>query len=238
MVRVLICDDDSIFSELLQAQVQKAFDEQHIKAQVNCCNSVSALHAEIKQQYPDLLFLDLMLKDADGYQIAKEIRSAHAQTEIVFITNYPERMQDAFAYKPIGFICKPGSQEDISNMIHRFLLYYRELTHHYVIQTREQINKIPVDDIIYFESSAHQVLIHCKSRPEPFSQIRRLDEIDSELKELFFIRIHKSFLVHAHSILRLDKSHMLVHLKCGKTLPISRSYYTHAVEQFVQHQLR
>ena len=238
MIRILICDDDSVFAEVLQEQVNKAFSKHHLDTQICCCNSGKALQTEFEKLSPDLVFLDLMLQDADGYQLAHEIRNAHAKTEIVFITNYPERMPDAFAYKPIGFIPKPGTAEDITSVINRFLLYYWDLMHYYAINTREQTIRIPVGDIVYFESSGHQVLIHCKSQTDPIYQVRRLDEIAEELQEFAFLRIHKSFLVHIDSVLRLDKTNMCAHLKNGKTLPISRSQYSDAVEQFIHYQLR
>lgn len=147
-------------------------------------------------------------------------------------------MPDAFAYKPIGFIPKPGSAEDITSAINRFLLYYWDLTRYYTVNTREQTIRIPVGDIAYFESSGHQALIHCKSQTDTIHQVRRLDEIAEELQEFAFLRIHKSFLVHIDSILRLDKTKMCAHLKDGKTLPISRSQYSQAVERFIQYQLR
>ena len=76
------------------------------------------------------------------------------------------------------------------------------------------------------------------SQSEPLAQTRRLDEIDQELKDRPFIRIHKSFLVRVDAISSFDRSKLRVILKNGVNLPVSRRYSTQALEKFIHYQLR
>lgn len=238
MVCVLICDDDAPLAEALRLRVESCFVSRDIAASIRICNSGAQLQSLLSERPPDLIFLDLSLKDADGYRLAGEIRARHLKSEIVFVTNHPERMPDAFPYRPIGFISKPVSEKDIDDVINRFLLFYWIADAHYCIRTREHSQQIPLRDILYFESSAHKVLIHLESRSEPLSQTRRLDEIDQELQDHPFIRIHKSFLVRADAISQIDRSGLRIILKRGFSLPISRRYYAQALERFIHYQLR
>lgn len=238
MVCVLICDDDAPLAEALRQRVESCFVSRDIAACIRICNSSAELQDLLSARPPDLLFLDLSLKDADGYRIAGEIRSQHLKTEIVFVTNHPERMPDAFPYRPIGFISKPVSEKDIDDVVNRFLLFYWIADAHYCIRTRDHCQQVPLRDVLYFESSAHKVLIHLESRSEPLAQTRRLDEIAQELQDHPFIRIHKSFLVRVDAISHIDRSDLRIILKNGVNLPVSRRYYAQALERFIHYQLR
>lgn len=238
MVCVLICDDDAPLAEALRLRVESCFASRDIAACIRICNSGAELQGLLASQSPDLLLLDLSLKDTDGYRLAGEIRARHLRTEIVFVTNHPERMPDAFPYRPIGFISKPVSEKDIDDVVNRFLLFYWIADAHYCVCTREHCQKIPLRDVLYFESSAHKVLIHLESQSEPLVQNRRLDEIAQELTDHPFIRIHKSFLVRIDAVSHIDRSELRLILKSGVNLPISRRYYAQALERFIHYQLR
>ena len=238
MVCVLICDDDAPLAEDLRRQVEACFVSRDIAARTLICSSGVELNDILSQSPPDLIFLDLSLKDADGYRLAGEIRARRLKSEIVFVTSHPERMPDAFSYRPIGFISKPVSAKDIDDVINRFLLFYWITDACYCVRTREQSQQVPLRDILYFESNAHKVLIHLESQCEPLMQTRRLDEIAQELQDRPFIRIHKSFLVRVDAVSHVDRSKLRIILKNGVNLPISRRYYAQALEQFIHYQLR
>lgn len=238
VVSVFICDDDGLLAEQLAAQVEACFQARGIAPSVRICNSGAELRALLPECKPDLIFLDLSLKDEDGYRLAEEIRAQRLRAEIVFVTSHPERMPAAFSYRPIGFIAKPADAKDIDAAVNRFLLFYWNMETSYCICTREQSVQVPLRDILYFESSGHRVFIHLENRPEPLSQTRRLDEIAAELEDRAFLRIHKSFLVRADTISHIDRSNLRAMLKNGTGLPISRRYYSQVLEQFIHYQLR
>ena len=238
MIRVVICDDDAPLAEALLMDVEACFAARDVAINLSLCKSGAELQLLLDDAPPDLILLDLSLQDADGYQLAEEIRARRLRTELVFVTSHPERMPDAFCYRPIGFIEKPVAVEQLDEVIQRFLLFYWDAGVCYSVQTRGHKQQIPLRDILYFESSAHKVLIHLESQIKPLMQTRRLDEIAAELGEQPFIRIHKSFLVRADAIAQIDRSGLRIRLKDGTSLPVSRSYYAHTLEQFIQYQLR
>ena len=238
MISVLICDDDAPLAEELRLRTETCFVSRDIAARIRICGSGTEFHDALSQCAPDLIFLDLSLKDADGYRLAGEVRARRLRTEIVFVTSHPERMPDAFSYRPIGFISKPVSAKDVDDIINRFLLFYWSADACYCIRTREHSRQLPLRDILYFESNAHKVLIHLESQAEPLMQTRRLDEIALELQDHPFIRIHKSFLVRADAISRIDRTNLRIILKNETSLPVSRRCYAQVLEQFIHYQLR
>lgn len=238
MIYTLICDGDALPAEALSAQVEACFLKRGIAPSMRICNSGAELLELLPTFGPDLIFLDLSLRDGDGYRLAEEIRARHLQTEIVFVTNHPDRMPEAFSYRPIGFITKPATAGDIEGVVSRFLNYYWSAEVRYFVNTRENSQQLLLRDILYFESSAHKVYIHLKSQQEPLCQLRKLDEIEEELRDHAFVRIHKSFLVRLEAVSNIDRSNLRVTMEGGANLPVSRRYYAQALEQFIRYQLR
>ena len=238
MVRVLFCDDDKIFADELLSRVCARFAEREIEVCAERCHTGECLLEKIETSQPDLLYLDLSLSDADGYALAEEIRRRRMSMEIVFVTSHPERMQDAFPFRPIGFISKPVSDEDIDATVDRFLFFYWQTGAYYSVSSRDSGLRIPHRDIMYFESAAHRVTIHRASGAEPVVHTRRLDDIADELNGAPFLRIHKSFLVHLEAIASVDRANMRVVLTDGTDLPISRSRYAQVIDQFIHYRLR
>ena len=238
MVSVLICDDDAPLAGELRLRAEACFASRDITARIRICSSGAELLNQLNEAPPDLIFLDLSLRDADGYRVAGEIRARRLKSEIIFVTSHPERMPEAFSYRPIGFISKPVSAQDVDDAINRFLLFYWSADACYCLRSREYSLQVPLRDILYFESSGHKLLIHLESQAEPLVQTRRLDEIALELQDHPFIRIHKSFLVRADAIASIDRTNLRILLKSGSNLPISRRYYAQALEQFIHYQLR
>ena len=66
MVCVLICDDDAPLAEELRLRVKACFASRDIAARIRICNSGAELLNLLNEAPPDLVFLDLSLRDADG----------------------------------------------------------------------------------------------------------------------------------------------------------------------------
>lgn len=238
MVRILFCDDDKIFTAELLGRVSARCAEHEIEICTQICHSGECLLEKITTWQPDLLYLALSLSDADGYVLAEEIRRRRMAVEIVFVTSHAERMREAFPFRPIGFLAKPASDEDIDATVDRFLFFYWQTGACYSVSSRDTGLRIPHRDILYFESAAHRVTIHRAGGGEPVVHTRRLDDIAEELKDAPFLRVHKSFLVHLDAISSVDRANMRVVLTDGTDLPISRSRYAQVIDQFTHYRLR
>ena len=84
--RILIVDDDSVTRYTLKVAMKKLFDEPDMAE-----NGRSALVKARSQRY-DLIVLDVMLPDLDGFEILGNIREsgANASTPVLFVTGLAE----------------------------------------------------------------------------------------------------------------------------------------------------
>ena len=78
--KLLVVEDDPNILELLSASLRFAgFD-------VSTATSGSAAVSAAKDRRPDLVVLDVMLPDLDGFEVIRLMREGGARTPVVFLT--------------------------------------------------------------------------------------------------------------------------------------------------------
>jgi len=229
MLTVWVYDGDAVQGEKLCGRIRESVQGQTADAAVRRFQTAGELRIALEEETPELLFAEV--GNGEGFAIAEEIRESGKETEIVFVDEDGERMQEAFGYRAIGYLIKPINRKDIESVTERFFGYYRRPERRYAVHTRGQNVSLPMKEILYFESSGHRVLVHT-GKGEPLMQIRRLDEIEKTVTSELFVRVHKSYLVRAAAMIRLDRTRMRVRLTNGQDLPVSRSHIAHVTAYF------
>lgn len=116
---VLVVEDQASFREFLQLGLKKLG-----------LDVVTALTGKIaltraKEHSPDLILLDVMLPDTDGYEICRALReqSETTMTPIIFVSavSSDKHIQKAMAAGGTDYMVKPLSMEDLKNLIDHFL---------------------------------------------------------------------------------------------------------------------
>ncbi|PZG06238.1 response regulator transcription factor [Nonomuraea aridisoli] len=107
--RLLIVEDDPNILELLAASLRFAgFD-------VTTAKSGQDAVAAVQRHRPDLMVLDVMLPDLDGFEIVKRMRGGGMRTPVVFLTARDET-EDKIRGLTIGgddYVTKPFSLEEV-----------------------------------------------------------------------------------------------------------------------------
>ena len=82
MTKILVIDDDEAINELVRINLEIA------GYSVICANDGISGFAKAKQELPDLIILDVMMPDVDGYTVAKRIRENEEikETPIIMLT--------------------------------------------------------------------------------------------------------------------------------------------------------
>jgi DNA-binding response OmpR family regulator len=104
-LKVLVLDDDDLLRDrVLVPHMRK------LGFQVEAIGRASELDAKLRQQWPDMVVLDIGLPDVDGFEVARNLRAKIAGIGIVMLTARVERHQqvrglsegaDAYLSKPV-----------------------------------------------------------------------------------------------------------------------------------------
>lgn len=85
-----------------------------------------------------------------------------------------------------------------------------------------------VDDIIYIETNRHKNIFHLTDRT--YSIYKKLGEIEEDLKDENFLRVHQSFLVSMRYIEKIS-SYVLT-LTTGMEISVPKSRYQEVKRRF------
>lgn len=223
-MRIAVCDDHRESLERISVHLNEFLETRGIPAEVLCYSSADEFSAAMDAQRFDLAFLELVWQDCNGFELARKLRARDVRCELVFVTERPEFMADAFPYRPIGYLVKPVSGDELADVMKRFLFYCSHRSLHYTIHTREKDHQVPHEQIRYFQSDGHRVLIHTADQSEPLVHLRRLDDIERELAALPYLRCHQSYLVRSSAVRRFEHHRSRLILDDGTEIPVSKRY--------------
>ncbi len=101
-LRTLLVDDEALSRRGLELRLRMAADIEIIG---QCTNGREAL-AAIREQKPDLVFLDIQMPGLSGFDVLAELQP-HELPMIVFVTAYDRFAVQAFEARAIDYVLKP-----------------------------------------------------------------------------------------------------------------------------------
>lgn len=227
MIRAAICDDELLMLEQMHSIVQSTFLDNQLPCELSSFQSGIKLLVAHHQQPFDIIFLDILMPDCNGFDVAKEIRAISDKTLLLFVTSQDELVYDSFHYHPFYFLRKgDGSTfaESLSETVRKIVDFIKR---NRVIALRldsGEFRMICLQDILFIASRRNFVDYHLVSGE--YIPIREpLNETQAKLDAYGFVRIHKQYVVNMSKIqkIAISKSSEVV-LISSKALPIGRKF--------------
>ena len=213
MLQIGVCDDSQDARLRLRSALERLLEKRAIQYQTYEFSSGEGLMGwmEKHQGELDLVFLDIEMKELNGMEAARRLRQADAGLQLVFVTGYTDYVYDGYAVGALGYLLKPAKPQQLDDILTRALsALYREANEVFVCQKGEVSYRIVRKDILYFVSDRRQV--QCVTAARTYTFYGKLDEVERELSDKSFVRIHQRYLVHATAVERMDSGE--VTLRC------------------------
>ena len=233
MIRIAVCDDEKEIREYLTRQINDILAAEDLDGRVTAFADGAPLVREYREgtaEY-DLLFLDITMRVCDGMTAAKEIRAVNSDVMIVFVTASAEYVFSGYEVRAFRYLLKPELVNGFAGVFRECL---RELTSsdevHYAFQTGNQTVRLPVKDILYFESDRRKIAVRLAGGRE-YSFYEKLDKVEEALKKHDFVRCHQSFLINAKKISSLGAGE--AELTDGTRVPVSKHRAKETNEAFL-----
>ena len=104
MSRAVIVEDGTLFRQLVYETLRSRFPSIEIH---DAEGEVEALE-KIKTFLPDLVFIDILLREGNGLELTKKIKTDYPNITVVILTNYdlPEYREAALRFGADHFIPK------------------------------------------------------------------------------------------------------------------------------------
>lgn len=216
LLQCLIVDNEPLQAERLKEMILSFSMENGHEIQCDVQYSLNDTADDI-QKY-DICFLDILLDgQKNGIELAKILRNHHYKNEIVFVTGYREYAIDGYAVNALDYLLKPIDPQKLHLCLNRVLAKNRNS--YFQINCKKGIYRYCSADILYIESSEHNVILHTKQQqekiPVTFHQI-------SEMVSDTFVQIHRTILVNMEHVNKVYGTELI--LDNGEVLPIGRKY--------------
>ena len=107
MYHFAICEDEKECLNYLAVQIIEAFKEcGETIALDQYSGGRNLIDAVMQGRNYDVLFLDIVMPDMDGFEICRKIRTWESDTLVVFISSNEELVFQSFEVQPFNFLRK------------------------------------------------------------------------------------------------------------------------------------
>lgn len=233
MLTAVIVEDLVDSLELLKKDIETQHPELKI---INTARSVVEAAKVLRNDEPDILFLDIMLGDGTGFDILEIF--PNLKSKIIFVTASDEFAIKAFKFAAIDYVLKPYSYNELSEAIKRAkqqlqpdkerldilkntLIAPEKKPDKISLHTLDKIIIVNLDDIVRCESDSNNTMFYLKDDKKVFVT-KTLKYFADLLKPYGFLRVHQSHLVNLQCIsafIKTDGGYLM--LKNGKSVPVS-----------------
>jgi two-component system LytT family response regulator len=248
--RVLISDDEFHARQRILQLLENELDFQVV---AECANGLETVNA-IREQDPDVLFLDIQMPELDGFGVVETIGPGDMPSTI-FTTAFNQHAIQAFEVNALDYLLKPIDPErlaksltrvrsrhqamhqgDIQMQLEGLLSVVRHQDEHLVrilVKQGDHHVIVKVQDIQWVEAEGNYARLHV----EDTSHMLRasMASLIAKLDPKVFRRIHRSSIVNLDFVREIHPwfsgEHILV-MKDGTRLTLSRSYRDQFKELF------
>ena len=201
----IIVDDEPLAVKLLESFVTKTPD---LTLLGSFTDSVEAINA-VKEQKPNLLFLDIQMPDLNGMELAHMIPS---ETRVIFTTAFKEYAFESYEVRALDFLLKPIRYNKFLAAIDKAKDGY--LTPHSTLLTPRTIflkvdgeyRQIAISDIIYVSGMKDYVMFYLDNERRPLVTHLTMKAVEEMLPTQQFMRVHRSFIVCLDKIRKVDRN--------------------------------
>lgn len=217
MLRALIIDDEAHMRDTLVKLLELHCPDVVVAGQAS---GVATGAAAINEFHPDLVFLDIQMKDGTGFDLLYNLPSI--DFKVIFVTAYDQFALQAFRCSAVDYLLKPINPEHLIEAVNRagkliqehFNIQMQALEENLksvskqhkkiIIKTTENIHLLDMKNIIACESDSSYTTIHT-SEGDKILVSKTLKDYEDMLADCGFYRVHKSYLINLMQIKRFER---------------------------------
>jgi len=240
-LRVLVVDDEAPARRKVLRVLRQEPDVQVVGE----ADGAEATLAAISKHKPDLVFLDVQMPGADGFDVVAGI-SPENMPRVIFVTAHDQFALRAFEVHAFDYLLKPFSEERLRTALERVrkeraqsndgfvsqlqqlmeqLQKERSFPQHILVQENGRAHFVAARDITWAEADGNYVQLHCGVKT--YTLRGALEAMRDVLDPKAFVRINRSSVVKLEAIREMQPwfhGEYKVLLKDGTELRWSRRY--------------
>jgi two-component system, LytTR family, response regulator len=248
----LIVDDEPAARRRLRSLLET---DPEVRIVGECGDGIRAAEM-IRKMKPALLFLDVQIPGADGFDVLKEIAHRHDLPAVVFVTAHPQYAIPAFEAQVLDYLLKPFKRSRFFDVLARAKSHIlrhiefqesqksgrapsalQELPELFLIKSRGRLLFLRMPELKWVEAERDYVRLHLEKDSHFVHDT--MNNFQKRLDKNGFIRIHRSTIVNVNEIceiLPLLGGDYSVVLRDKTQLTLSRRYRS-SLDDFLRRKL-
>ena len=249
LLRVLTVDDETLALKRLKLLLQAIPYVEHVGEASSCAEALS----EIAALSPDVILLDIKMRDGDGFDVVEALVQRPNPPQIIFITAFDHYAVRAFESAVVDYLLKPVERERLAKALRKARNEIRALDAEQRLSEMQEIVRNlrtvagakrakPFETEFWLRGSAGLVritldTIDCVSSEDDYVAIHTrngshlmrgsIRKFEGQIEQGQFVRVHRAWLVRKTSIAELRTPRIgsaEILLRSGKKVPVGRVY--------------
>ena len=197
----------------------------------------------IQERNPDVVFLDIQMRNKSGLAVAGEIMEMDFPPSVIFTTGFNQFAVQAFELNAVDYILKPYAYERVTKCIDKLIKSkcsnekqtltevtkpVGALPHSLCVWAKDRMVILRSAEIFFAKADVHRQTMLQTEQGVLHTKLS-LKELQNLLGEQGFLRTHKSYLVNLSKIREVipwfNNTYVLVLENCRETnIPVARHY--------------
>lgn len=246
----IIVDDEPLAVRLLESFVAKTPD---LELLGSFTDSVEAINA-IKEQKPQLLFLDIQMPDLNGMELAHMLPDG---TRVIFTTAFKEYAYESYEVFALDFLLKPIRYNKFIVAVEKAREWYQRAagpaaesgaqpensqqsfpsfagTDSIFLKVDGEYRQVALDKILYVSGLKDYVMFYLEGERKPLVTHLTMKSVEEMLPSSRFMRVHRSYIVALDKIRSIDRNDCIY---IGEEIIRVTEAFREAFNQYLQSRL-
>ncbi len=234
MINAIIVDDELMAIKGLQLELRNFGDRVAVVAKfTNAANAIEYL----RNEKVDVVFLDVEMPEMNGFEFLQQFPQRNFY--VVFSTAYSRYALNAIQEEAVYYLLKPVDLDELEKCVERIEKALQKDSFDVKLDVAlAKLNELGLNpkkirlsydgqivfyepaELDYFEAKGNYTTVHLSNGSKVLIT-RQLKQIESELPDYLFCRIHKSYLVNLTKIRSFTRQDSSLLLDNDIKLPVS-----------------
>lgn len=246
-MKIAIIEDERLHAELLVKYLKAWGRKKGRTTEISLFPSAEAfLFSWEEAPAFDVLFVDIQMKEMNGMEMARRVRSEDREIAIVFTTGIADYLMEGYEVEALHYLIKPISREKIGLCMDK-VENRRKTGQYLLVHHSDGVRKILSEQINYVEARGHGAVLGLAGKDgdlwkdscegsgtgEQAEVLESLSELEKMLAQDCFFKCHRSYLCRIANIHHIDKKE--IYFDNGSHIPVSRRMYAEVNQAFIQY---
>lgn len=182
----------------------------------------------------NIIFLDIGFNgQAQGIDIARELRKKGCRSTIVFVTSYPEYAIEGYEAEAFRYLVKPVTAEQIKSVMDSIITKWKQEGHYIRIKSTDDVRVLDSSSILFIETAGKKRRVHHEGGE--FDTWETLYSMLDRLPRLSFAYPSKSHIINLEKVEQIKPKSVI--LTSGSNVPLARFYkkqFTDKLNDFIK----